>query len=73
MKYIPSGQDGDCTAALLRFMDRFSLEACCDLVDFTRTKPLGSWFFRKDSAKYHKAVLSHRHEHAFMPVWKELY
>lgn len=42
LKYIPSGQDGDCTAALLRFMDRFSLEACCDLVDFSRTKPLGS-------------------------------
>lgn len=35
-------------------MDRFSLEACCDLVDFTRTKPLGSWFFRKDSANITK-------------------
>lgn len=72
LKYISSGQDGDCTAARLRFMDRFSLEACRDLVDSIPDQALGVTALPEGFHEYHKAVLSYRYKHAFMPAWKEL-
>lgn len=72
LKYIGSGQDDECTAALFRFMNRFDIKRCCELVDSIPDQSLGVTVLPERFHEYHKAVLTYRYEHVFVPMWKEL-
>lgn len=68
LKYIASGQDQDCNAALGRFMERYDPQAFRDVLDEIPEHALGLNIITDAYREYHKQVLDYRYEHVFAPA-----
>lgn len=73
LKYIQSGQDPECTAALGRFMDRFDMRDFDDLLDSIPKQAFGLTVITEEYREFHRRVIHERYEHVFMPAWKDLF
>lgn len=72
LKYIASGQDAECTAALGRFMERFDMRAFDALLDAIPEQAFGLTVISGDYREFHRRVIHERYAHVFVPAWKDL-
>ena len=72
IKFIGSGRNRQCTAAFIRFMERYDSRGFIALIDSIPEQALGVTVLPEGFREYHKAVMRYRYESAFVPVWKRL-
>lgn len=73
LKYIMSGQDGECTKALDRFMERYDPRSFHDLLDSIPSMSHGLTVAPEGFHDYHRRVCDYRYEHAFVEAWRGLH
>ncbi|GGI15203.1 hypothetical protein GCM10007377_14730 [Galliscardovia ingluviei] len=72
LKYIASGQDPDCNAALQRFIKHLDMHTIIDMFYNIPDTVRGVDIIDEDYRQYHLALLQYRVEHVLLPTYQRL-